>query len=515
MTRTGKIFLAKNIKLDKNYKSVLNYNEDQMISLMSETANLVYFANNYTFIRERGSIQVNAPYSQCVQANYMAFQNPDYSGKYFFAFIDEIRYLSPNASEIIYTIDVWTTWFSYWTAKACLVLREHVIDDTVGANTVPESIELGEYIINAHLRDSNLRAVKIVLASTVSPSDPNLTTIGGIYNGIYSGFQYYTYDVANVTSLIQSMANNNKIDALQTLFLAPDFVIPQTGGGPVTQTTSAQTYDLGVSPITTLNGYTPVNKKLLTYPFCYIEASNGNGANAIYHQELFSATNKDGEYVFRVFGALTQGCSIRCIPINYKGSEVNTDEGINLGKYPICNWASDQYTNWITQNGVNIATNLIGSTMEIGTGKTASGLTGIVNSMDQIRRAHMIPPQSAGNLNCGDVMTSIQENTFHFYRMTIKSEFAQRIDQYFTRLGYRVNLVKIPNMANRTNYNYVQVAQEENVAYPNNYNNICLPAKALDQINSLFRNGVTIWNNHANFGDYSVTNTNTYTPPTP
>ena len=517
MARTGKIFLAKNIKLDKNYKSVLNYNEDQMISLMSETSNLVYFANNYTFIRERGSIQVNAPYSQCVQANYLAFQNPDYSGKYFFAFIDEIKYLSQNASEIIYTIDVWTTWFSYWTAKACLVLREHVIDDTVGANTVPESLELGEYIINAHLRDTSLRSGGVVLATPVLPTQPTHANIGAQYGGIYSGYKYWVYSNDDMTSIIQNMADNNASDAIISLFIAPSFLLETVSSGShvIKQTSTPATYDLGVSPITTLNGYTPINQKLKTYPFCYIEASNGAGANAIYQQELFSTTNSDGDYVFRVFGVLTPGCSIKCVPINYKGSEVNTDEGINLGKFPQCSWSADMYTNWITQNGVNVATNLIGSTFELATGKVQSGLTGLINSMDQVRRAQMIPPQTGGNINSGDILTAMTDNTFHFYRMTIKYEFAERIDQYFNRLGYRVNKVKIPNMANRTNYNFVQVAQEENVAYPNNYNNICLPAKALDQINSLFRNGVTIWNNHGNFGDYSVTNTNTYTPPTP
>lgn len=517
MARTGKIFLAKNIKMDKNYKSVLNYDETQMISLITDSANLVYSALNYQFIRDRGTIQVNAPYSQVIQANYMAFQNPDYSNKYFFAFIDEVKYLSPNASEIIYTVDIWSTWWSYWTAKACLVLREHVIDDTVGANTVPESLELGEYVVNAHLRDSHMNTGGLVLATTVLPTQPELANIGSEYGGIYSGFKYWTYSYDDMTTTIQHIADEVGTDPIISMFIAPSFLIPTSQLNPaiITPSVAPATYDLGVSPITTLNSYTPTNQKLKTFPFCYIEASNGCGANAIYHQELFTNKNLSGEYVFRVYGVLTPGCSIRCVPINYKGDDVATDEGINLGKFPQCSWAADMFTNWITQNGVNVATNMIGSTLDLLTGNVQSGLTGLVNSMDQIRRADLIPPQSGGNINSGDILTACHENTFHFYRMTIKSEFAERIDQYFTRLGYRVNKVKVPNMGNRANYNYVQVAQEENVAYPNNYNNICLPAQALDQINSLFRNGITIWNNHANFGDYSVTNANTYTPPTP
>lgn len=511
MAKSGRIILSKNIKMDKNYKSVLGYSESQMISLLTDSNNLVYQATDYSFIRDRGTIKINCPYSVAIQSNYMAFQNSDYSGKWFFAFIDEVKFLGGQGddAEIVYTIDVWSTWWDYWNPKACLVLREHVVDDSIGSNTVPESIELGEYIINAHLRDSSLRSGGVVLATPVLPTQPTLANIGAVYGGIYSGFKYWVYGNDDMTNIIQDMADNNASDAIISLFIAPSFLLETVSAGShvIKQTTQPTTYDLGVSPITSLNGYNPINQKLLTYPFCYISASNGSGANAIYHQELFTNTNQSGEYVFRVFGVLTPGCSIKCVPINYKGSEVNTDEGINLGKFPQCSWSADMYTNWITQNGVNVATNIIGSSLELLTGNVQSGLTGLTNSMDQIRRAEMIPPQTGGNVNSGDILTAMTDNTFHFYRMTIKQEFAERIDQYFTRLGYRVNKVKIPNMTHRQNYNYVQVAQEENVAYPNNHNNICLPATALNEINNLFRNGVTIWNNHTNFGDYSVSNT--------
>ena len=90
--------------------------------------------------------------------------------------------------------------------------------------------------------------------------------------------------------------------------------------------------------------------------------------------------------------------------------------------------------------------------------------------------------------------------------MSIRKEYAKIIDNYFTRCGYKVNRVKLPNMTNRENYNYIQIGEEENLCYPNNYNNLMIPAKALDMINTLFRNGITIWNNHENFGDYSVSN---------
>ena len=39
--RNGKVILAKNIKLEKSYKNVLNYTENQMLSLLRLQTHLV------------------------------------------------------------------------------------------------------------------------------------------------------------------------------------------------------------------------------------------------------------------------------------------------------------------------------------------------------------------------------------------------------------------------------------------------------------------------------------------
>ena len=77
MARNGKIIIAKDIKLDKRYKEVLNFSESDMLNLVN--TNKVADATNYSFIREKGVISVNFSYSDCLKCNYMAFQNTDYS----------------------------------------------------------------------------------------------------------------------------------------------------------------------------------------------------------------------------------------------------------------------------------------------------------------------------------------------------------------------------------------------------------------------------------------------------
>lgn len=84
--------------------------------------------------------------------------------------------------------------------------------------------------------------------------------------------------------------------------------------------------------------------------------------------------------------------------------------------------------------------------------------------------------------------------------MRCKAEYLRIIDDYFTRFGYKINRVLTPNLTGRRNFNYVEIGKSEEIGYgdiPNNY---------MEQINNIFRKGVTIWHNNSNVGNYSVNN---------
>ena len=84
--------------------------------------------------------------------------------------------------------------------------------------------------------------------------------------------------------------------------------------------------------------------------------------------------------------------------------------------------------------------------------------------------------------------------------MRAKLEDLRVIDEYFTRFGYKTLRNKIPNFTGRENYNYVKIAEGENIG------NGSVPARFMEVINNIFRRGTTIWHNHENLGDYSVSN---------
>ena len=156
--------------------------------------------------------------------------------------------------------------------------------------------------------------------------------------------------------------------------------------------------------------------------------------------------------------------------------------------------------------GTGIGAALTPGLLASGAGSVVSGgISAFDNSMEYYQ--HKQEPDIFKGVNsAGDVLTSIGAMGFNYLKMSITSEYARKLDKYLTRYGYMINSVEYPNLLHRQNYNYIQISKDDNIGYPNNHNNICLPASSMELINSIARSGVTIWNNHTNFGDYSVSN---------
>lgn len=188
----------------------------------------------------------------------------------------------------------------------------------------------------------------------------------------------------------------------------------------------------------------------------------------------------------------------------------NDTERMTLGKYPTISWNADGYINWLTQQGINefskSATNIITAGIGVATGGIGLGIGAIAMSsevLDIFGTYQEGKQQGAiiGGKNTGDLMSVTDRNTFIFYRMHCKKSQIEKIDQYFTKFGYKVNSLKTPNITGRTYFNYVEIAPSEEIGFGN------IPAKYMEQINKAFRKGITIWHDHSKIGDYSVNNT--------
>lgn len=472
-----------------------------------------------TYQREDGRVRFNKEYDEIVGYNYCMYQNTSYSNKWFYAFIDKIEYANDGVSFIYLNTDAFQTWQFNIVYKNSFIEREHVNDDTVGLHTIPEGLETGEITCNAHYVDENFNNVMQDLVYVIS-SSINLWIIDAgtnkykqatptYYNGIVSGTMYFKFDNATeIADKLENVSQKGQIEAINGLFMAPSALTTTRPNSPteIIESNAPVTYTNSVTKQTTLNGYTPVNKKLLTGEYNYLLVSNNNGNSSLLRYEDFSGSN----CTFTVEMVLTAGCSIRMIPTNYKNLTRGDEYGINLGKLPICSYPTDMYTNWLTQNSVNImgmqissddinlATSAVGAIGSIASGDVLSGISNITSSLIAKKQHELIPPQSRGNLNAGDVVTASGTNTFHFYKMSIRSEYARCIDNYFSMFGYKINRVKTPNIFGRRNWNYVKTIGCNILGD--------IPQQEIQEIKNIFNAGVTLWHNPATFLDYSQNN---------
>lgn len=544
MAKNSIIMICKNIKLDKSYQNVLTYTENQMYELCYN--NRISIDNNFSFVQDsENSILVPFSYENCLKSNYMAFQNPRYSNKWFFAFVDSVKYISDKTTQINFTVDNFATWFDYWSPKSCFVVREHTNDDTIGANTIPEGLETGDFIVNSMIPiniDAGITYTIVAVSEFLPDFASTINPYYSVYTGLYSGLKYIIFDDYNsVSNFIRAYNNEGKTDAIYSIFVLPRALFPtltryQTTYNPLSlpitlyiASDSDDYIDMYTTPdITTptaLDGYTPQNNKLFIGDYNYLMVTNNVGQNYTYKYEDF--VNNTAR--FKTVGAITMGGSIKAIPMNYKNflddeteSMYSWSYGITAPKYPTCSWITDPYTNWLTQNSINVLGVEInkedqaglgllsiaagGLLMATGVGGVAGaglmlgGASSMFNNMQQNYQHDKIPLQANGSTSSGDITYSASHMYIPCFKMTIKQEYARSIDDFFTRFGYKTNKLKIPNQTGRRYFNYVEIGSSEIIGYPNDKG---CPADAMEEINRIYRSGVTLWHDHSRIGNYN------------
>lgn len=543
-----------NLKLLKNPNNLSNQNQ---LTFSNAESQFNYFnsldkleVEDFTYQRKDYVIRYKAHIDSILDYNYCMYQNENYTNKWFFAYIVNMRYVNDNLTEITIKTDVFQTYQFDLVYKASFVEREHVSDDTIGLHTIPEGLETGEYISrevtstafgNAHPVIMVTQYCQLTNTSDSSGYDMEnenkLKDGGGYLNGIYQGCEYLLCgNSLAAQNIIAAYSKAGKLDSIVGMFMAPDsltgFLPPESsniwyysswsGGlayGPFLYLNQFEGYtsDMGVfaigKPYNHIDGVAPKNNKLYTYPYIYLLGTNNTGITNTYLYEYFDDQELTGYCQFQTNGVICPGCSIKTVPLDYKNIMYNYSEGIPLGKYPICSYSGDMYTNWLTQNSVNAAISIANSGLQVvaggilagtgagalvGAGQIASGLTGIASTLGTIYEHSLMPPQAQGDINTGDINFTRTGNNFSFYRMNIKAEMVNIIDNYFSMYGYKVSTVKIPNITGRANWNYVKCIGANIEAL--------IPEDYLNEIKELFNAGITLWHNPNTFLDYTQNN---------
>ena len=532
-------------------KVPLEIDEINQLTFSSTTTQFNYFnslpklaVDNFTYQRKDGTIRFPAHFDDIVNYNYVMYRNDAYSSKWFYAFIDGMEYLNDNVTAVSIKTDVFQTWQFQLSYKRTFVEREHVNDDTVGAHTVPEDLELGEYEI-VDLKNSPLYerpagqsyeewvpcfCVTKLPSNTTNTSDGRVNGDVGYIGGVFSSLKFFaTNTIAAGNKIIEIYDNDASLtsDAIKNIYMVPRCCVNTSGTSTVNGYQLYPLYNYFTSdkfqiqqPSVLAESYSPVNKKLLTYPFSYFYVTNNAGEEVVFKYEDFPfetiGTSRARTISYYKSIVPSTSLSAKLYFSNYKsyseGSGYGTkmyNYGINYAKVPVCAWTTDYYTNWLTQNGVNVGLDIAKDLIGIGTsalstggiGAIAAGATSfmsIASTLGRIHQAAVTPPQAHGDINTGDFGFCFKRNSISFYEMSIRPEMARIIDNYFSTYGYKVNRVKVPNVTGRRNWNFVKTI--------GCYIEADIPQDDLQEIKSMFDKGITFWHNPATFMDYSQNN---------
>lgn len=518
-------------------------NENQLW-FSSQDNQLAYFEGvpsllieNCTYQRDGTSIRVPYNIEQIRHYNYCEYKNQAYTNKTFFAFITGMSYLNENTTLVNLKTDVWQTYMFNLILQPCFVEREHVDDDGFGKNTIPENLEIGPPMIQEVVNMDWADPDKCLYCMQVSdfPTGANITDVPiRIYNGMVSGTYFLVFLRNNsdeINKWINAYVNDQKQDAIIALFPIPAaMAYPPTTEAQIQKLTSSissntyifkegsgspyllASYQIPSSFGNLFEGYQPKNNKLYTYPYCYFYLDTFAGSTVEYRYEDFSG----GPVTFDLMGTLTTGGEFRVVPHNLRNSQStknNNAYGMTMASMPLGSWNNDTYNNWraLNMDAINIdaRTDAISSFLSTGSDIWNLNLIGaaqneveyqgrVARRMNQVKVASKMPNQARGDTGSRNLNWSFEAGGGAFYRMSIKGEYAKKIDDYFSAFGYQVNSFKVPNVWGRKNWNFVKTLGANIVGN--------LPQEAIIELKECLDRGITFWHNPATMLDYTQPN---------
>lgn len=527
MGHSSIVHLLKNVPLFPDYSDTLVFESvsAQSTYFLNKTAysftDLMYIRNNVIYIPNQAG-----NYRTCT---YLMYTNPDYPNKWFYAFITSVEYTAEGTTVIRYMDDLIQTWYFDFVFKPCFVQREHVNNDAIGANLKEENVSLGEFITSQE-NEYMFTSWKLLVASAVVMNVPDAPAIPVNFQGMVSGLSLTVYQMNGdglntLKEDLDALASAGKSDAVVTMWSVPSFLITDTSGVIGNNQVNNEPVNINISRPTSLNGYTPVNNKLFTYPYCSINIGTFTGANVNLKFEYFTG---NARLAYR--GVPTPNGRIIFYPKNYMGVDENYDYSVQIGDYPQGSWIQDVYSNWLATQSIKwdyaVGDRAI-NTMFDTASEAAQGLlslaggdiSGGINSLGEMINTYasyekneilaqraiagekevmsIIPPSVRGSIGSDATINVFDKYGFKVFVKTITAQYAKSIDNYFSMFGYRVEEVKVPNIFGRQSWNYVQTIGA--IVQGN------APLEAKNLMRQLMNRGIRFWHN-TDVGNFSLPN---------
>lgn len=516
--------------------------------------------NDYTYQRLQNAVVVPFNAEELYGYNYCMFKNANYGNRWFYSFIADIEYVSENSSRLYLKLDIFQTWFPDCEVPACNVEREHVNDDSIGAHIRDEGFSVGEMKVQYSVYD--YLTLWLAVASAAEPLNDGtyVNVAGDNYQKLPSGTSVTVFDpvtqMGEFKRFMNMLSDNGQQDAVSAVYMVPAEIVPGVsskengvGGAWVdaSKPTRKETLEWNMG-YTTLDGYTPKNKKLYCYPFEYVEISNMAGQVQQLRMEFMPQPG--ATLLLTRTGGTDVNSRTVYYPRDYNGAEWFYEGVITLPPYPTCNWVYQSWANikgaheietgieyttslepftrsafenimghsvWtgepinenfssaplnvnsLTQGG--FANAVAGGVEKVLSGNILGGIWGMAKESASVAanlaKQQRTPNTTRGGTNSSAVLVNTGTYGMVARKYTCRAEIAKQIDDYFSTYGYLVSETKKPNLTGRKSWNYVKT-------------NACnvrgkVPPNVLSAFNSMLDGGITFWHT-PDVGNYALDN---------
>lgn len=524
--------------------------------------------------------------------------------KAFYGFITDITYVNDASCDIHYKVDSLQTWGFRIDLDQAFIKRCHVAHDGIGEHTIPENLDCGhDIVVRGSQKWGAISEYQgatdvwhrgmciVILASKLSGKASiylttenenvkvftNTSIAFGVYNSLnLIAITMSTADGVKIAdTIIKDYVENTGENYIASVYTIPAYMMsastpsehdgwawmPSTAGklypfersySAVANTVEWTSTKANIIPALGYkkNGaWAEVhNKKLYSYPYCYLLVSNGCGEVAEFKIENWQQNISKGRAElscdFTMVGVGSGSPTLKLVPRNHRGLYDDLDSSVTYSRFPECAWVGDAWAAYWAQNKTTVAMSILSqmagggassaithenslfkpamldefkretaraeenngmrgaalktlaatSVGSVGAGTAIGVGTAIGGVLAKAVDLANTPPQVHGQV-ANDAFNVATDNVgFKVMAVSPKDEYIEIIDRYFDAYGYEVNVTGVPPIHNRPLYTYVQTVGMQATG--------AVPGYAMEEICRAFDNGITWWVNLEDIGDY-------------
>lgn len=514
-TPQTEIRFCSNVGITKEHKAYFSTNA-AMIQWLSGKVKFTDLDLSYQRADERQYTIVQHNYYDLLECDVIYWKNSGFSSKFLVALITSLEWVNPNTTKVYFEIDPYSSFCGEINWQSCLVEREMVNDDWAANSPnwdnigVPEDFDGSPVFMSSNF-DVDMSPNKFLV---ITPYDSNGEPVFNLseVDGICTGLNMLEFDtVAEVQGYLNTVAASNTaiLDNISGVISINDKLLNNSEF-------NAGQLD---APWVTYNGVY-YNGKTFSSQYClFIISSLSSGAEKKYLPELMtwqSQTQIKGK------ACLAGGVGgIALYPLGYRNTPQPYEDAFVLDDIPEGAWVGDRRldnktvnTLGIVSKGVTGVTGVVNSGISgairgaaIGglAGGIAGGAFGIVGSaagtvtdiMSQMTRYNMQSVTEGGKMAAGaNLAVGISGQRIRCAWLVCTEQIMKSVDDFFSRFGYKINRLKVPNVNTRPLWNYVKTS-EAHIGGD-------IPANYREDIEDMLNAGVTFWHtNNREIGDFS------------